>query len=70
MSCSWSRPAAICTIASDRVWANLTGRRNHFDNSGATNSSGYQTIFEPKPPPTSGAITRQLAWEMSSQLAR
>src|SRR5438876_7621307 len=42
-----------------RVSTNLTGRPTCFANHGRRISSGVPSILGPKPPPTSGTITRQ-----------
>ncbi len=58
--CSWSRPWIIEIMASERVSIHLTGRPHSFEACASAYSSACTLIFEPKPPPTSGAITRTL----------
>ncbi len=45
---------------SRRSAVHLTGRPSFMDAQQTATSSGYTKIFEPNPPPTSGAITRIL----------
>src|SRR5438067_13811473 len=55
---TWSRPWASVRNDSLRSAVHLMGRPTRFDAHTSAVSSGYRKIFEPKPPPTSGAITR------------
>ena len=48
----------MLTRFSLRVSTHLTGRRSCRASHAAVTNSGYTTAFEPKPPPTAGAITR------------
>jgi len=56
--CSWSRPWIIETIASERVSIHFTGRPHSFERLRQRVLLACTLIFEPNPPPTSGAITR------------
>jgi hypothetical protein len=55
---TWSRPCASDRNDSLRSAVHLIGRPTFFEAQTSAVSSGYRKIFEPNPPPTSGAITR------------
>ena len=55
---TWSRPCASVRKDSLRSAVHLIGRPTRLLAHTSAVSSGYRKIFEPKPPPTSGAITR------------
>jgi hypothetical protein len=55
---TWSRPCASVRNDSLRSAVHLIGRPTRLLAQTSATSSGYRKIFEPKPPPTSGAITR------------
>jgi hypothetical protein len=57
-SVTWSRPWASFRKLSRRSAVHFTGRASALEAQAATTSSLYTKIFEPNPPPTSGAITR------------
>ena len=65
----WSRPwcAAIMDSLRDSVY--LTGLPSRRATSSAITSSGVTCSLPPKPPPTSGAMTRTLCSGMSSVIA-
>jgi hypothetical protein len=48
-------------MLSERVSVQRTGRPTFRANHGRIRSSGYNPILAPKPPPTSGAMTRTWA---------
>ncbi len=54
----WSRPWCAVSMLSDRVSVHLIGLRSFCAISTQSISSGSTPILPPKPPPTSGAITR------------
>ncbi len=56
--CHWSRPWCTVMLPSLRDSVHLTGRPSLRATSTASTSSAVTCSFEPKPPPTSGAITR------------
>ena len=60
MSWIWSRPWCADSIESPRVSVYLTGFCTRLAAKNAIISSGVTCSFPPKPPPTSGAITRIL----------
>ena len=60
MSCIWSRPWWADSSDSDRVSVHFTGRPSLRAARTQSSSSGVTCSFPPKPPPTSGAITRSL----------
>ena len=55
---AWSRPCASARNDSLRSAVHLIGRPTRLLAHTSAVSSAYWGIFEPKPPPTSGAITR------------
>jgi hypothetical protein len=56
-----SRPWTVARQASERSSIHFTERPSLRAHVMTSMSSAYTSIFEPKPPPTSGAITRVLA---------
>ena len=62
--CHWSRPWWAESNDSDRVSVYLTGLPSRRDTAMVTYSSGVVCSLPPKPPPTSGAMTRTLDSEM------
>ena len=58
--CHWSRPWWPDTIVSERVSVNLHGLSSLRATASVMNSSGVVCSLPPKPPPTSGAMTRIL----------
>ena len=56
--CHWSRPWCTVMLPSLRDSVHLTGRPSLRAISSASTSSAVTCSLEPKPPPTSGAITR------------
>ena len=58
MVCHWSRPWCTVMLPSLRDSVHLTGLPTRRPTSTASTSSAVTCSFEPKPPPTSGAITR------------
>ncbi len=60
MSWIWPRPWMVDWAASERVSVQRTGRPSFFARPTASISSEYTLSFEPKPPPTDGAMTRIL----------
>ena len=54
----WSRSGAVARKCSRRVSIHFTGRRSRRATAASRTSSGYTCPLAPKPPPTSGAITR------------
>ena len=58
--CHWSRPWWAEIIDSERVSVNLQGRPSLRATAIVANSSGVVCSLPPKPPPTSGAMTRTL----------
>ena len=56
----WSRPWWAVSSDSERVSVHLTGLPSFWATSSVTTSSGATAILPPKPPPTSGAMTRSL----------
>ena len=60
-SWTWFRPWVVAWKFSLRVSAHLTGRPSRIAQNIVTKSAGYAAILLPKPPPTSGAITRSLS---------
>ena len=63
---TWARPWPSAIIDSLRVSVQRTGRSSRLLSSPSTISSGYVPILAPKPPPTSGVMTR--TWSASSSL--
>ena len=61
----WSRPWIEELMCSERVSVHLTARPSLREAHEARISSGYSVIFTPKPPPTSGAITRTRSSDIS-----
>jgi hypothetical protein len=57
---SWPRPCIAAWKFSERVSDHLTGRPSLIAASAVSVSSGETSTLLPKPPPTSGAITRVL----------
>ena len=57
-------------MCSERVSVHLTARPTLREIQEARISSGYSVIFTPKPPPTSGAMTRMVSSDMPSWPAR
>ena len=55
---TWSRPCASVTNDSLRSAVHLIGRPTRLLAHTSAVSSAYRKIFEPNPPPTSGAMTR------------
>ena len=70
MWASWARPWQVASIASERSSIHLTGAPILRDAAAAMNSSAYAFSFEPKPPPTSGAMARTLASLTPHTIAR
>ena len=60
MYCSCARPWPSASIDSLRVSRQRSGMPTARDKRPSTISSGYAEIFAPKPPPTSGVMTRTL----------
>ena len=60
MSWIWSRPWCAASSDSERVSVHLTGLPSFWASATQSISSGSTPILPPKPPPTSGAITRIL----------
>ena len=60
MSWIWSRPWWADSSDSDRVSVHFTGRLSLRAARVQSTSSGVTCSFPPKPPPTSGAMTRSL----------
>ena len=60
MSWIWSRPWCAASSDSDRVSVHLTGLPSFCASATQSISSGSTPILPPKPPPTSGAMTRIL----------
>ncbi len=58
MSWIWSRPWIVAWKPSLRDSVHFTGRPSLRATTSAMTSSAYTLSFEPKPPPTSGAMTR------------
>ena len=56
--CTWPRPWPMATRFSERVSAHRTGRPTRRASSASSSSSGPGWDLAPKPPPTSGQITR------------
>ena len=56
----WSRPWWAVSRDSERVSVHFTGLPSFWATSRVTTSSGATAILPPKPPPTSGAMTRSL----------
>ena len=56
----WSRPWWAVSSDSERVSVHFTGLPSFWATSRVTTSSGATAILPPKPPPTSGAMTRSL----------
>lgn len=66
MSWIWSRPWCAASMVSDRDSFHFTGLPSFRATSSDIISSGSTPILPPKPPPTSGAITRSLCSGMPS----
>ncbi len=66
MSWIWSRPWCAAVIDSDRDSVHFTGLPSLRATSRAMNSSGITASLPPKPPPTSGAMTRSWCSGMPS----
>ena len=64
---SWARPCTIPVMFSERVSLHRTGRPTCFASHATSANSGSAPILAPKPPPTSGAITRTCSASMPSQ---
>jgi hypothetical protein len=60
MSWTWPRPWCAMRMLSERVSVHFTGRPSLRATSSVRSSSGNTVSLPPKPPPTSGAITRSL----------
>ena len=57
--CHWSRPWCTVMLPSLRLSVHLTGRPSLRAIRRASTSSAVTCSFDPKPPPTSGAMTRR-----------
>ena len=62
----WSRPWCEVVMCSERVSVHLTGRCSLRASATISASSPYTCSLAPKPPPTSGAMTRILSSDMPS----
>src|SRR5207247_657344 len=59
--CTWARPWPSATMLSDRVSSQRSGRASSRASHATRSSSGEPPSLAPKPPPTSGTITRTVA---------
>ena len=57
MSWIWPRPWMVATAPSDRFSVQRAGTPSRRATATAISSSAYTLSFDPKPPPTDGAIT-------------
>jgi hypothetical protein len=66
----WARPCVVPVMCSTRLSIQRSGTFRKRASAATVTSSGYVPNFTPKPPPTSGQITRTWFWGIGASASR